>query len=586
VYPKRTHTCGELRKADAGKSVVLNGWVDTRRDHGGVVFLDVRDRYGLTQVVCDATETPIVSELRSEFVVAIEGKVRPRPPEAVNPERATGEIEVVAKAVHLLNRSETPPFEVTDDTKTREDLRLEYRYVDLRRRPLLENIVFRGQVCQTIRRVLTEHRFNEIETPLLMKTTPEGARDFIVPSRVQKGSVYALPQSPQLFKQVLMVSGLDRYFQICKCLRDEDLRADRQPEFTQLDMEMSFVEQDDVFAVIEDLMVTLYGELQGITVEKPFDRLGYDECMRRFGSDKPERRFGLELFDVTEIAKTSAFKVFQAAATAPRGKVVGLCLQGGAALSRKEIDDAEAVAKTHGAKGLAWIKLTPEGPQGPIVKFLKPAEIAAIAETSGAKTGDLLVFVADQDETAQGAAGQVRLHWGRQRKMIDEKRVDLFWVVDFPLFGWNQDEKRWEAKHHMFTSAKGPLPEAGADLSHVLANLYDLVLNGNEIASGSIRIHRPEDQQRVFDLVGISREEADRKFGWFLRALEYGAPPHGGIALGLDRIVMIMRGAESLRDVIAFPKTASGSCLLTGSPSPADAKQWEELGLAVRPQPK
>jgi aspartyl-tRNA synthetase len=400
---------------------------------------------------------------------------------------------------------------------------------------------------------------------------------------VQKGSVYALPQSPQLFKQILMVSGLDRYFQICKCLRDEDLRADRQPEFTQLDLEMSFVEQDDVFGVMEDLMATVYGELAGKSVKRPFDRVTYDECMRRYGSDKPDRRFGLELFDIGDLARTSEFKVFQAAASAPRGGVVGMCVPGGAALSRKEIDDAEAVAKTHGAKGLAWIKLTPDGPQGSIAKFVKPAEVAAIVERSGAKTGDFLGFVAGELEAAQTALGQVRLHFGRTKGLVDAARTDLFWVIDFPLFGWNADEGRWEAKHHMFTSAKGPLPKVGEDLSHVKANLYDLVLDGNEIGSGSIRIHRPEDQQRVFDLVGITREEAERKFGWFLRALRYGAPPHGGIALGLDRIVMIMRGAESLRDVIAFPKTASGSCLLTGSPSPADARQWDELGLALRP---
>jgi aspartyl-tRNA synthetase len=581
---KRTHTCGELRPEHAGKAVTLNGWVDTRRDHGGVVFIDVRDRYGTTQVVCDSDETPLVSELRPEFVVSVQGNVRLRPPDAVNPSRPTGGIEVVAAKLEILNRSETPPFEVTDQTKTREELRLEYRYVDLRRRPLLENLVFRSAVCQVMRRILTEHRFNEIETPLLMKTTPEGARDFIVPSRVQKGSVYALPQSPQLFKQILMVSGLDRYFQLCKCLRDEDLRADRQPEFTQLDLEMSFVEQDDVFAVIEHLMTALYSELMGVQVARPFDRLTYDECMRRFGSDKPDRRFGLELFDVTDIARTSEFKVFQAAASQKRGAVAGICVAGGAALSRKEIDEAEAVAKTHGAKGLAWVKLTPEGPQGSIAKFLKPAEIAAIVERSRARTGDLLAFVADVDEVAQTALGQVRLHFGRARGLIDTSRTDLFWVVDFPLFGWNADERRWEAKHHMFTSAKGPLPEVGADLTDVKANLYDLVLDGNEIGSGSIRIHRPEDQQRVFDLVGITREEAERKFGWFLRALEYGAPPHGGIALGLDRIVMIMRGADSLRDVIAFPKTASGSCLLTQSPSPPDPRQWDELGLMVKPK--
>ncbi len=581
---KRTHTCGELRAHDAGRVVVLNGWVGTRRDHGGIVFIDLRDRYGITQVVIDGETLPIVHEIRPEFVIAVKGRVRPRPADAINKSRETGEVEVVADRVEILNRSQTPPFEVVDQTKTREELRLEYRYVDLRRRPLLDNIVFRSKVCQVIRRVFNEFNFCEIETPLLIKTTPEGARDFIVPSRLHPGEVYALPQSPQLFKQVLMVSGLDRYFQICKCLRDEDLRADRQPEFTQLDMEMSFVEQDDVFEVIEKVMVTLYKELNGVDIPRPFKRLTYDECMSRFGSDKPDTRFGLELFDITDLARQSEFKVFYSVANSAGGKVRGICLRDGASLSRKEIDEAEAVAKTHGAKGLAWLKLTPDGPQGSVAKFLKPAEVATIAERCGARTGDFLGFVADQDEACATSLGQVRLHLGRLKNLIDTSRTDFLWVVDFPLFGWNPDEKRWEAKHHMFTSAKGALPEPGEDLSHVKANLYDLVLNGNEIASGSIRIHRPEIQQKIFDLVGFSREEAEKKFGWFLRALEYGAPPHGGIAFGLDRVVMIMRGAESLRDVIAFPKTASGACLLTGSPSPADTRQWDELGLMLKPK--
>jgi aspartyl-tRNA synthetase len=582
VELKRTVDCGQLRAADAGKTVVLNGWVASLRDHGGVVFVDMRDRYGYTQVVVDATTLPLVTELGSEFVVAVQGKVRLRPVDARNKARATGEIEVVADRLEILNTSKTPPFEVADQTKTREDLRLEYRYVDLRRRPLLENIVFRSKVCDVIRRVFQNHRFCEIETPLLIKTTPEGARDFIVPSRVHPGSVYALPQSPQLFKQTLMASGLDRYFQICKCLRDEDLRADRQPEFTQLDMEMSFVEQEDVFGVIEDTIATLWKDLLGIEVPRPFKRLTYAECMRRFGIDKPDTRFGLELFDVSDVAKTCGFKVFADAASAKHGSVKGIKIPGGGAFTRKEIDDTEAVAKAHGAKGLAWIKLTSDGPMGPVAKFLKPEEIEAIATRAAAKEGDLLVFVAAHEEVAWASLAQVRLHVGRTKGLIDKSRWDVLWVVDFPLFGWNEDDKRWEAKHHMFTSAKEPLPLPGEDLTNVTANLYDLVINGNEIGSGSIRIHRPEDQQRVFDLIGLPRAEAEAKFGWFLRALEYGAPPHGGIALGVDRIVMLMRGAESLRDVVAFPKSASGACLLTGSPSPADSRQWSDLGLDVK----
>lgn len=582
---KRTHTCGGLRGGDAGSVVVLNGWVASTRDHGGVSFIDLRDRHGITQVVVDSAAVPGAVGLRSEDVVCVEGEVRLRPAESRNPNRPTGDVEVVARGVTVLNRSKTPPFEITDKTTVREDLRLEYRYLDLRRKALSDNIEFRHRMCHSIRNSLSGHGFLEIETPLLIKTTPEGARDFIVPSRLHPGEVYALPQSPQLFKQVLMVSGMDRYFQICKCLRDEDLRADRQPEFTQIDLEMSFVDQEDVFFVVEDMLKTLWKDLTGAALSAPFPRLSYDECMRRFGNDKPDVRFGLELFDIGDIAAGCGFKVFSDVAASKGGSVKGICLPDGAALSRKEIDETEAVAKTHGAKGLAWIKLTPDGPQGPVAKFLSPNDVARIAERVGAKTGDLLVFVAAPFETTCAALAQVRLHFGRTRKLIDTSRNAFLWVVDFPMFGWNEDDKRWEAKHHMFTSTKGAMPNLGDDLSDVKANLYDLVLNGNEIASGSIRIHRPEDQQKVFDLVGFSRAEAETKFGWFLRALDYGAPPHGGIALGLDRLVMLMRGAESLRDVIAFPKTASGTCLLTTSPSPADDRQWADLGLQLRPKP-
>ena len=582
---KRTHTCGGLRGADAGQSVVLNGWVASTRDHGGVLFVDLRDRFGITQVVIDGAALPEAHTLRAEDVVGIEGEVRLRPGEAKNANRATGEVEVVARGVEILNRSKTPPFELGDKISVREDLRLEYRYLDLRRKVLADNIEFRHRLCHSVRNSLSGHGFLEIETPLLIKTTPEGARDFIVPSRLHPGEVYALPQSPQLFKQVLMVSGMDRYFQICKCLRDEDLRADRQPEFTQIDLEMSFVDQEDVFKVVEDMVSVMWRDLMGVSLPTPFTRMPYDECMRRFGNDKPDIRFGLELFDLADIAADCGFKVFSDVAKSKGGAVKGICVPGGAAMSRKEIDETEAVAKTHGARGLAWMKLTPEGPQGPVAKFLALGDVAKIAERSDAKTGDLLVFVAAPFETTCASLAQVRLHLGRTRNLVDTSRTAFLWVVDFPMFGWNEEDKRWEAKHHMFTSTRGPMPNVGDDLTDVKANLYDLVLNGNEMASGSIRIHRPEDQQRVFDLVGFSREEAEAKFGWFLRALDYGAPPHGGIALGLDRLVMLMRGTESLRDVIAFPKTASGTCLLTQSPSPADDRQWADLGLMLRPKP-
>ncbi len=576
---QRTRTCGELRASDAGSSVVLNGWVDSVRDHGGLLFLELRDRYGYTQVVVDPERHPLVRELRAEFVVAVGGQVRLRPGDAKNAAKPTGEIEVEALDVELLNRSKTPPFEIVDDSKTREELRLEYRFLDLRRRPALNAIEFRGRMTGLIRRVMQDQQFIEIETPILMKTSPEGARDFLVPSRVQPGTVYGLPQSPQLFKQTLMVSGLDRYFQICKCFRDEDLRADRQPEFTQLDVEMSFVRQEDVFRVIERLMMTLYDELLGQKVSAPFPHLTYHEAMTRYGSDKPDTRFGLELAMVSDELRGSHFRVFQEALAKPHGCIPVLRIPDAEAIPRRLIDEAEGVAKSYGAKGLAWLKLTDGGATGGISKFVTEAELAVLRAKLNARTGDLLLFGADRFEIALTAIGQVRLHFGRALDLIDRSKTHLLWITDFPLFAWNPDEKRWEAMHHMFTAPRQELPAPGEDLSKVTGVLYDLVLNGNEIASGSIRIHRPEIQSRIFEHVGLTREEAEGKFGWFLRVLDYGAPPHGGIALGIDRMVMIMTGASSLRDTIAFPKTASGSCLMTDSPSVPDQRQLDELGI-------
>jgi aspartyl-tRNA synthetase len=560
------------------EQVVLNGWVQAVRDHGGLMFIDLRDRYGFTQVVVDPARLPAVNEVGPEWVIAIRGTVRARPLDARNPERTTGDIEVVAAEIEILNGTKVPPFEIVDDCRTREELRLEHRYLDMRRRPVLANMELRSRLNHTLRSSMNEQGFMEVETPILMKTSPEGARDFLVPSRVHPGQAYGLPQSPQLFKQTLMVSGIDRYFQICKCFRDEDLRADRQPEFTQLDVEMSFVRQEDVFAVMERLMTRVWRELAGIEIPAPFPRLTWEESMARFGSDKPDTRCALEIFDFSARAPQSTFRVFTQAVALPTGTVRGLVIPGGASLARKPIDDAEVVAKTYGAGGLAWVKLTPEGPQGTLARFLQPDDLAAI-NAAGGKTGDLVVFTAGRFEQALTALGQVRLHFARHLGLIDTSKTHFLWITDFPMFEWNEEEKRFEAKHHMFTAPTEQLPEPGADISHIKASLYDLVLNGNEIGSGSIRIHRPEVQSKVFAHVGLSKEQAADKFGWFLRVLEYGAPPHGGIALGVDRIAMILAGAASLRDVIAFPKISNGTCLMTQSPSVPDEKQWRELNL-------
>lgn len=582
----RTVTCGELRLKDEGREVVLNGWVDSVRNHGGVHFLSLRDRYGFTQATVEESGTGVdLIELKPEWVVAVRGTVRPRPGSNKNPDMPTGEIEVIASEVEILNRSEVPPFEVVEDLSASELTRLEYRYVDMRRRSVLQAMELRSQTAAIIRREFVEERFLEVETPVFMKTSPEGARDFIVPSRLQPGTVYGMPQSPQLFKQTLMVCGLDRYFQICKCFRDEDLRADRQPEFTQLDMEMSFVRPDDVFAVIEKTMKAVFQECISYELPDSFPRMTYHDAMERYGSDKPDTRFELPIVDFGEQASASGFRVFQQAMESG-GTVRALRLPGGAALSRKEIDAAEAVAKEYGAKGMAWVKLTADGPTGGISKFLSEGDLAALKEKTGAEDGDLVVFGADTWNTALTALGQVRLHFGRSRGLIDPQRHDLLWITDFPLFEWDEDNQRWQAMHHMFTAPREELPAVGEDLSHVTADLYDLVIDGNEVGSGSIRIHRPEVQAQIFEHVGISREEAQAKFGWFLKALEYGAPPHGGIALGLDRLVMILLGASSLRDVIAFPKTTSGSCPLTEAPSAPDEAQLTDLFLAWKGLPE
>jgi len=583
---RRTHTCGELRGTHEGQRVVLAGWVKSRRDHGGLVFVDVGDRYGVTQVVFSPDRGASVLEagekLHPEDVVAIEGEVVARPEGTKNLARDTGQIEVVATKVEILNLSKTPPFEVSDLVVVSEETRLKYRFLDLRRPVMQRNIVLRHRLNQTVREYLSAQRFVEIETPCLTRSTPEGARDFLVPSRLAQGSFYALPQSPQLFKQLLMVSGYDRYFQIVRCFRDEDLRADRQPEFTQLDIEMSFVDESDVQATIEGLVAHVYSRLLGHEVKLPLRRMPYSEAMARYGSDKPDLRFGMEIADLTGWAKGSGFQVFKNAA-ATGGVVRMLAAPGAASFSRKEIDELTVRAQGLGAKGLAWLKVEESGLSGQIAKFLAPDDAGRLREATGAKPGDLLLAVADSEAVACRTLGDLRLHLGKRLDLVDAGALAFLWIVDFPLLEHDPEENRYVACHHPFTS---PRPEdvrkLETDPGSVTARAYDLVLNGTELGGGSIRIHSREMQSRVFRTLGIGDDEARRKFGFLLDALEYGAPPHGGIALGIDRWVMLLLGEDSLRDVIAFPKTASGSCLLTEAPNEVDERQLREAGIALR----
>ena len=584
MYWKRTHTCGELRKEHSNQDVTLMGWVDRRRDHGGLIFIDLRDRYGITQVRIDPA-SPAYEEakkLRSEFVVAFKGKVESRPEGMVNPKLATGEIELVAQDIQVLNTAKTPPFQISGDVTASEDLRLKYRYLDLRRPEMQNNILLRHRMSQEVRKYFSAQQFVEIETPFLMKSTPEGARDFLVPSRVWKGRFFALPQSPQTYKQLLMVAGFDRYFQIVRCFRDEDLRADRQPEFTQIDVEMSFVDEEDIFAVVEGLMATLMKEILGKEISTPFQRLPYDVAMSRFGSDKPDLRFGLEIEDVTAFVAESDFKVFSE--TARTGKMVaGICAPGCAKYSRKEIDTLTEWVKSHGAKGLVSIKIKEGDWDSPLSKFVKDQVRKLIISKFGARDGDMLFFVADEKDVALTTLGDLRVEIARRENLIDADQYNLLWVVDFPLFEYSEEEKRYVARHHPFTS---PRPEDVDKLltkpGEVKARAYDLILNGNEIAGGSIRIYNSEQQAKMFKALGISEQEAQDKFGFLLEALTYGAPPHGGIAFGFDRMVMLFAGCQSIRDVIAFPKTASAMSLMDGSPSTVKKEQLDELGLVLK----
>ncbi len=583
----RTRGAGTLRSSDDGAEVVLGGWVDARRDHGGVVFLDLRDRSGVAQVVADPDALAAAHDLRSEYVIRVHGTVRQRPVGMENPTLPTGEVEVAASALEVLSRAETPPFPIEDRLDTDEALRLTYRYLDLRRPSAAHPILLRARVTSVIRRVMEEHGFLDIETPLMTRSTPEGARDFLVPSRLQPGSVYALPQSPQLFKQLLMVAGLERYYQIARCFRDEDLRADRQPEFTQLDVEASFIDEEDMYSLIEELMVTLWREILDVQLTAPFPRLEHAEALRRYGSDKPDTRFGMELVDCSEVLATTEVGVFASALQAG-GSVVAITLGGGGELTRKQFDDWVAFARARGAKGLAWAVVEGDGSlRSPLAKYLRDDEVKALVEVAGAAPGDALFMAAGPDRQARELLGALRVALATERGMIPEGRWDFVWVTRWPLFAWDPERQRWDAEHHPFTA-----PEAAwadrleQDPGAVIARAYDLALNGVELGGGSIRIADLDLQRRVFGLLGIDETEAQERFGFFLRALRYGTPPHGGIAFGLDRIVMLLAGGSSIREVIPFPKTQSGGDPLTGAPAPAQPAQLAEVGLRAIAPPR
>ncbi len=582
---KRTHTCADLRLEDVGSAVTLMGWVTRRRDHGGVIFVDLRDRCGITQVVFRPDVNPGVHKkaehIRSEYVLAVKGKVEPRPEGMANPKLPTGAVDVECAELRILNEAETPPFAIEPDIDVNEELRLRYRYLDLRRADMQEILVLRHRVSQSTRRFMTSQGFLEIETPFLMKSTPEGARDYLVPSRVNRGMFYALPQSPQTYKQLLMVAGFDRYFQIVRCFRDEDLRGDRQPEFTQIDIEMSFVDENDVMDLAESLTVHLFKDILNINVPRPFPKLTYQEAINRYGIDKPDTRFGFEIVDLKAPALASEFQVFRNVLDAG-GQVRGINARGCAGLSRKQIDDLGALAGRFGAKGLAWIKVTDKGLESSIVKFFPEGAQNQIRKALDAAPGDLLLFVADQPGVVAQALGNLRLELARQLDLIHNDEYRFLWVTRFPLVEWDEEEKRFVAVHHPFTSPlEADLDNLESNPAAVRARAYDLVLNGNEIAGGSVRIHRRDIQERIFQLLGISLEEAEAKFGFLLNAFRYGAPPHGGIAFGYDRLIALMAGVEFIRDVIAFPKTNTAASLMDGAPSEVDPTQLRELGLKL-----
>ena len=582
----RTHTCGELSKAHAGQTVRLAGWVNSRRDHGGVIFIDMRDRYGRTQCVFNPTRSreahALAEQLHNEYVVQIEGTVQPRPPEAVNPKMPTGEIEVQVASAQVLAQSDALPFEISDSADAGEDIRLKYRYLDLRRPKMQQNLLARHLIVRTMRQALEAEGFIDVETPILTKYTPGGARNFLVPSRINPGRFYALAESPQLFKQLLMMAGYDRYYQIARCLRDEDLRADRQPEFTQLDIEMAFITEDDILGVTERVVAAVVKAVLGLEVRPPFPRLAFAEAMRDYGVDKPDRRFEMKIGDVAGVARESDFRVFREAAE-KGGHVRGIKVPGGQALSRKDIDQLTAYAGEFGAKGLAWMRVEEAGLTGPIAKFFKPDQLAAMQQTFAAKAGDLLLFVADEPTVVAASLGNLRVHLGHKLGLVPQQQLNFCWVTDFPLLEYDLETKRYVAMHHPFTSPKPEdMDRLETEPASVRARAYDLVLNGVELGGGSIRIHRTDVQARMFKILGVSDEEAREKFSFLLDALKFGAPPHGGIALGLDRFVRILLGEGSIRDGIAFPKTQRGQDLMTGAPGTVDEKQLRDLHIRLR----
>jgi len=590
----RSHYCGDVNETLEGQIVTVAGWMHRRRDHGGVIFIDLRDREGLVQVVCnpeDAESFAVAERVRSEYVLQIEGEVRLRPEGSDNDDLKSGKIEIVAKKLEILNSSETPPFPLNEQAEVSEDVRLRHRYIDLRRPEMLQKLRFRSQITSRLRSFLDDNGFLDIETPILTKATPEGARDYLVPSRTHEGNFFALPQSPQLFKQLLMVSGMDRYYQVVRCFRDEDLRADRQPEFTQLDIETSFVEEEDLMSMMEEMIRTLFDKVLGESLPNPFPRMTYQDAMTRFGSDKPDLRIALELVDVNDLMKSVDFKVFSGPANDDKGRVAALKVPNGAALSRKAIDDYTQYVSIYGAKGLAYIKVNDidagvAGLQSPILKFLPDDVVMAIMQRTEAKTGDLVFFGADKSAIVNEALGALRVKLGHDLDLVSADWQPL-WVVAFPMFEWDEKSDRWTALHHPFTAPReSDLALLDSNPGECLSRAYDMVLNGTELGGGSMRIHKADVQSKVFELLGISAEEADDKFGFLLEALKFGCPPHGGLAFGLDRLAMLMTGSSSIRDVMAFPKTQSASCPLTNAPSAVDERQLKELNIRLRKVPK